>query len=1046
MKCFRQSVWRSRCFLFLFFVLLFQTVYAQVWVRSQKLLPSGDFFHYDDGGFGASLDIDGEYAVVGAPYSNDRGAAFVYRYQFGDWHLVATLTPNDSEYYSNFGSGVSISGNTIVITPSSFGQKIYIYQRGESGWSDMSSQSAVLQTNVNSTAIVSGSTIVVNSASNGMKIFEQPANGWVDSVEPKASITWSNIQGFARVLDVSGNTIVVGHNADRLGVFVYVRPEGGWTTNMPPTAELRSSDLFFDDSFGYAVSIQDSMVVVGASSHTSNGLKTGAAYVFQRPAGGWVNMKETAKLMPSDPTANLMFGCGVHIDRNTIAVATQGTSAYVFELPTTGWANMTQSAKVVSTEPMIPPGTYHLAVSGDHMMIGAPESRGGVGFVAEYTRNGEHWTDGSESGLISSPLLLQNDNLLFGHSVNIDGNYAIIGSSSNCIAHLFEKTSTGWELRAKFNQGGPAAISGEVVVIGDPTTNKAYVYEKPFGGWNGEISETAVLTTDLPDVVNFGLKIDIDGDNIGVVHSKGASVFSKPANGWRNATEDAYLQCRVQPITAIKISGDNLILSVRDVYSYGPEGNHNTGFVYLFTKPETGWVTAGPTAQFRHSNPYVIYGTGADMVGDLVAITGVLSNNAYTFLYSKPAGGWPVNINVPTATLSVEQNSGSIGYPVSISSDGNRVAFFPVNKSLYLFRKPDNGWRDLNQSNAEIVPGFSFGGFQPMIALPHSGDDYMLIGAPEDGEIGKAAGAAFYLTQGPNAAPSFSPGDDQAINEDVGFQVVPWAADVSDGGDNMQTLTFHVSNNNNGLFLQQPSITRNGMLSFRTAQDSSGTAAVTVVLKDNGGTENGGVDVSQTQTFSINVSAVNDAPIIKDLPAAIEVDANNEASLDFSVIDVDHSRQHQIITASSANTAVVDESGLLIESLNDDYYRLRIQPLENASGQVALTLSATDGISSTSSVVSLTVHPPIVTSLESYVNQSHVVLYPNPVSNLLTVSFGTNTSQKSVQVHDLFGRVLHHVSGIESVLMIDVSGLQPGMYLLETNSSGIPETSKFIKR
>jgi hypothetical protein len=35
---------------------------------------------------------------------------------------------------------------------------------------------------------------------------------------------------------------------------------------------------------------------------------------------------------------------------------------------------------------------------------------------------------------------------------------------------------------------------------------------------------------------------------------------------------------------------------------------------------------------------------------------------------------------------------------------------------------------------------------------------------------------------------------------------------------------------------------------------------VTVTLADNGGTSNGGIDTSAPQTFSITVTAVNDAP------------------------------------------------------------------------------------------------------------------------------------------------------------------------------------------
>ena len=52
----------------------------------------------------------------------------------------------------------------------------------------------------------------------------------------------------------------------------------------------------------------------------------------------------------------------------------------------------------------------------------------------------------------------------------------------------------------------------------------------------------------------------------------------------------------------------------------------------------------------------------------------------------------------------------------------------------------------------------------------------------------------------------------------------------------------------------------NGTLAFRPASNASGHAIVTVVLTDNGGTAGGGVDTSAPQTFTIDVTPVNDAP------------------------------------------------------------------------------------------------------------------------------------------------------------------------------------------
>ncbi len=114
-----------------------------------------------------------------------------------------------------------------------------------------------------------------------------------------------------------------------------------------------------------------------------------------------------------------------------------------------------------------------------------------------------------------------------------------------------------------------------------------------------------------------------------------------------------------------------------------------------------------------------------------------------------------------------------------------------------------------------------------------------------------------------NDAPSFTKGVDQTANENAGAQTVAgWATAISAGPPDEagQTLTFDVSNNNSALFLAQPSVDATGKLSYTSAPDAFGSAIVTVKLHDNGGTANGGVDVSAPQTFTITINPVNHPP------------------------------------------------------------------------------------------------------------------------------------------------------------------------------------------
>jgi len=113
-----------------------------------------------------------------------------------------------------------------------------------------------------------------------------------------------------------------------------------------------------------------------------------------------------------------------------------------------------------------------------------------------------------------------------------------------------------------------------------------------------------------------------------------------------------------------------------------------------------------------------------------------------------------------------------------------------------------------------------------------------------------------------NDAPSFTPGPSPVtVLEDSAPYSQSWATAISDGDSGTQTLTFEfTANSNPGLFAVAPAISATGVLSFTLAADANGSANLSVRLRDNGGTANGGVDVSPPANFTITVTPVNDVP------------------------------------------------------------------------------------------------------------------------------------------------------------------------------------------
>jgi VCBS repeat-containing protein len=120
-----------------------------------------------------------------------------------------------------------------------------------------------------------------------------------------------------------------------------------------------------------------------------------------------------------------------------------------------------------------------------------------------------------------------------------------------------------------------------------------------------------------------------------------------------------------------------------------------------------------------------------------------------------------------------------------------------------------------------------------------------------------------------NQAPTFTKGADQTPLENAGPVSVPgWATAISAGpaNESSQNLTFMVNSDNPSLFDDGPAVAADGTLTFTPATNAFGSATVTITLMDDGGTANGGADTSTSQTFTITVTHVNQAPTFEKGP------------------------------------------------------------------------------------------------------------------------------------------------------------------------------------
>ncbi|MET0625434.1 MAG: Calx-beta domain-containing protein [Pyrinomonadaceae bacterium] len=198
-------------------------------------VTSGQFFGIGTNpsdGLGASVAIDGNTVVVGAPGGNSRYVNTYTLNSSGDSVISATLQPGSGSVGDRFGAFVDVSGNTVVVSASADDDKgtnagaAYVFVRDANGqWSEQQKLTAGDARAGDrfgfAASAVYGNTIVVGAFSqDGFSsspdpdrgeayIFTRSGSVWTQ----QASISGTAAgDGFGCAVDVSGNTVLVGAN------------------------------------------------------------------------------------------------------------------------------------------------------------------------------------------------------------------------------------------------------------------------------------------------------------------------------------------------------------------------------------------------------------------------------------------------------------------------------------------------------------------------------------------------------------------------------------------------------------------------------------------------------------------------------------------------------------------------------------------------------------------------------------------------------------------------------------------------------------------
>ncbi len=205
----------------------------------------------------------------------------------------------------------------------------------------------------------------------------------------------------------------------------------------------------------------------------------------------------------------------------------------------------------------------------------------------------------------------------FGSSVDISGNYAIVGDYGDSeagefsgAAYIFQFENSGWKLQMRLVPsdlkpgdyfGHSVAISGDYAIVGaygdddgGEDSGAAYIFKREGSQW---IEQKKIKASVPGKLVRFGYCVDIDG-NYAIISAYGeitgyyfgtAYVFVREGSEW--VEQDKLIATDAQSIydwfgRSVSMQGQRAVVG-----SEGDDvGTNNTGSLYIFERNDFSWT------------------------------------------------------------------------------------------------------------------------------------------------------------------------------------------------------------------------------------------------------------------------------------------------------------------------------------------------------------------------------------------------------------------------------------------------------------------------
>jgi VCBS repeat-containing protein len=475
------------------------------------------------------------------------------------------------------------------------------------------------------------------------------------------------------------------------------------------------------------------------------------------------------------------------------------------------------------------------------------------------------------------------------------------------------QTVTGWATQI----GAGPNEAGQTLNFSVTTNNAALFSAQPnVDPVTGNLTYTPAANAQGSATVTVTLRDD-GGTADGGVDSSAPQTFAitvSPINDAPTATADGYSTAEETPIT---VAAPGILANDSDL-----DGDPLTATMVV--QPSHGSLTLNADGSFT-------YAPDADFTGDdsftYKATDGALQSAAATVTITVTA----VN-DAPAADSRTVSTAEDTPIAVTVTGrdpDGDALTFAITTPPMH----------------GSLAPGATSETYTYTPDANFTGSDEFTFTAA-DGSTPSAPATVSITVVPVNDGPSFVKGGDQSVSENVGSQtVVGWASAISAGpaDEAGQVLSFEVTGNSNpALFGVAPAVSSTGALTYTPAANASGSATITVVLRDDGGTNGGGIDASAPQSFTITVSSVNSAPsFTAGANQTVVEDAGAQTALGWATqISAGPNEAEQTLTFNVATSDDALFSALpTIDPATGD---LRYTPEANGHGSVTVTVTLHD--------------------------------------------------------------------------------------------------------